>query len=77
MPIDRLRVAVVGGGIGGLAAANALVRRGADVTVLEQAAVLGEVGAGIMIYPNSLRQLERMGLRDAMAQVGAKVGDGL
>jgi salicylate hydroxylase len=76
MPIDRLRVAVVGGGIGGLAAANALVRRGADVTVLEQAAALGEVGAGVFIYPNSLRQLERMGPREAMAQVGAKVGEG-
>jgi salicylate hydroxylase len=76
MPINRLRVAVVGGGIGGLAAANALVRRGADVTVLEQAAALGEVGAGVFIYPNSLRQLERMGLRERLAQVGAKVGDG-
>ncbi len=76
MPNNRLRVAVVGGGIGGLAAANALVQRGADVTVLEQAAALGEVGAGILIYPNSLRQLERMGLGESLAKVGAKVGDG-
>ena len=76
MPNNRLRVAVVGGGIGGLAAANALVQRGADVTVLEQAAALGEVGAGILIYPNSLRQLERMGLGEPLAKVGAKVGDG-
>jgi len=71
-----LRAAIVGGGIGGLAAACSLMRRGIDVTVFEQAAQLGEVGAGVFIYPNSLRQLERMGLREALAAVGAKVGPG-
>jgi salicylate hydroxylase len=75
-PSRRLRAAIVGGGIGGLAAACSLMRRGIDVTVFEQAAQLGEVGAGVFIYPNSLRQLERMGLRDALAEVGAKVGPG-
>jgi salicylate hydroxylase len=72
----RLRVAIVGGGIGGLSAAVALRHRGIDVTVYEQAPALGEVGAGIFIYPNSLRQLERMGLGRALAAVGAKVGLG-
>jgi len=72
----RLRAAIVGGGIGGLSAANALRRRGLDVTVFEQARALGEVGAGVFIYPNSLRQLERMGFCDALAAVGAKVGPG-
>ena len=72
----RLRAAIVGGGIGGLAAANALRRRGVEVTVFEQAKALGEVGAGVFIYPNSLRQLERMGFGDALAAVGAKVGPG-
>ena len=76
MPANPLRVAVVGGGIGGLAAANALVRRGMDVSVFEQAPALGEVGAGVFIYPNSLRQLERMGLGPALAAVGARVGGG-
>lgn len=76
MPKKRVRAAIVGGGIGGLSAANALVRRGIDVTVFEQAPVLGEVGAGVFIYPNSLRQLERMGLGPALATVGAKVGEG-
>lgn len=74
--MKRLHAAVVGGGIGGLAAANALFRRGLDVTVFEQAAALGEVGAGVFIYPNALRQLERFGLAEALAKVGAKVGDG-
>ncbi|MFN3892292.1 MAG: FAD-dependent oxidoreductase [Beijerinckiaceae bacterium] len=71
-----LRAAVVGGGIGGLAAANALHQQGLRVDVYEQAPVLGEVGAGIFIYPNSLRQLERMGFKEALAKVGAPVGEG-
>jgi len=76
MPTKHLHAAIVGGGIGGLAAANALLRRGIDVTVFERATALGEVGAGVFIYPNSLRQLERMGLGEALAAVGAKVGEG-
>jgi salicylate hydroxylase len=72
----QLRAAVVGGGIGGLSAACSLRRRGIDVTVFEETDGLGEVGAGLVIYPNSLRQLERMGLGEALAAVGAKVGDG-
>ncbi len=72
--MPKLRAAIVGGGIGGLSAANALLRRGIEVAVYEQAAALGEVGAGVFIYPNSLRQLERMGLGPALAAVGAKVG---
>lgn len=76
MPGRGIRAAIVGGGIGGLAAANALTRRGIDVTVYEQAGALGEVGAGVFIYPNSLRQLVRMGFGPALAAVGAKVGEG-
>lgn len=76
MPARRLRAAIVGGGIGGLSAANALVRRGIEVAVYEQASALGEVGAGVFIFPNGRRQLERAGLRDALAKVGARIGDG-
>jgi salicylate hydroxylase len=76
MTESNLRVAIVGGGIGGLAAANALLKRGLQVSVFEQAAALGEVGAGVFIYPNSLRQLERIGFGPALAKVGAKVGPG-
>lgn len=72
----RIHVAVVGGGMGGLAAAVALSRRGISVAVYEQSGALREVGAGVFIYPNSLRQMERMGLGDALARVGAKVGAG-
>src|SRR4051812_2875121 len=72
----RLRVAVVGGGIGGLAAAFSLRRRGIDVSVFEQAAAIGEIGAGLVVFPNSLRQLERMGLGEALSTVGAKISTG-
>jgi len=75
-PTKRLRAAVVGGGIGGLAAACSLHRKGVEVMVFEQAETLGEIGAGLTIFPNSLRQLERMGLGEALAAVGARIGDG-
>jgi salicylate hydroxylase len=58
----NLRVAVVGGGIGGLATAGFLHRAGLDVTVYEQAAMLTEVGAGIVVPPNAARLLRRLGL---------------
>ena len=55
-------VVIVGGGIGGLFAANALIAQGFDVSVYEQAPALGEVGAGVFLTPNSVRQLQRVGL---------------
>jgi salicylate hydroxylase len=72
----RIRAAVVGGGIGGLSAACSLRRRGIDVTVFEQAEALGEIGAGLIIFPNALRLLERMRLGEALAAVGARIGEG-
>jgi salicylate hydroxylase len=60
-------VTVVGGGIGGLAAALALAGRGARVTVLEQAPAITEVGAGIQISPNGWRVLQALGVADEVA----------
>ena len=71
---DQFRIAVVGGGIGGLATANALGARGFSVTVYEQAPELGEIGAGVFLTPNGVRQLERMGLREPLLRWGARVG---
>lgn len=74
MADSRLNVAIVGGGIGGLFAANALIAHGLRVSVYEQAPALGEVGAGVFITPNSVRQLQRVGLGPSVEKWGAKVG---
>ena len=55
-------VLVAGGGIGGLAAALALVNRGFEVKVLEQAAELGEIGAGIQLGPNAFAAFDALGI---------------
>ncbi len=67
-----LRAVVVGGGIGGTAAALALARAGIDVRVCEQARQLTEVGAGVSLAPNGLRMLERLGVGEGIARLGAR-----
>ncbi|AXX28987.1 Salicylate hydroxylase [Actinosynnema pretiosum subsp. pretiosum] len=62
---------VVGGGIGGLAAAVALHRRGWRVVVAERAEGFTEVGAGLSLWPNALRALEALGLAEQVASLGA------
>src|SRR5687768_601773 len=74
MKSARPHIAVVGGGIGGLFAANALIAHGLDVSVYEQAPALGEVGAGVYLTPNAVRQMERVGLGPALEKWGARVG---
>jgi salicylate hydroxylase len=59
---SRLPVLVAGGGIGGLAAALALVREGLEVRVLEQAAEIGEIGAGIQLGPNAFAAFDALGV---------------
>jgi salicylate hydroxylase len=68
------RVAIVGGGIGGLFTANALIAQGIPVSVYEQAPAIGEVGAGVYLTPNSVRHLQRIGLGPAVEKWGARVG---
>jgi salicylate hydroxylase len=58
----KLKIIVAGAGLGGLATAVALRRRGHDVSVFEKASELGEVGAGIQVPPNSSRLLLKWGL---------------
>jgi len=67
-----LRVAVIGGGIGGLSAALHLLKAGLDVHVYEQAARITEIGAGIQISPNASRLLQRLWLGSAMEVVGVR-----
>ena len=59
-----LPVIVAGGGIGGLAAALALVRQGFHVKVLEQAPEIGEIGAGIQLGPNAFHAFDALGVGD-------------
>ena len=61
-PDSSLPVLVAGGGIGGLAAALALVRRGFEVTVLEQSPEIGEIGAGIQLGPNAFSAFDALGV---------------
>ena len=76
MMAARPHVAIVGGGIGGLFAANALIAHGLQVSVYEQAPAIGEVGAGVFLTPNSVRHLQRVGLGPAVEKWGARVGPG-
>ncbi len=63
------QIAIVGAGIGGLTTAIALLQRGHDVTVFEQARALGELGAGLQIAANGSRVLRALGLEEPMAGV--------
>lgn len=67
-----MRIAVAGGGIGGLTAALSLARAGHEVSVFERASEFGEVGAGIQISPNGRRVLHDLGLRDAFAEIAVE-----
>lgn len=72
MSLIGQRITVLGGGVAGLAVAVALARRGAQVTVLEQAEAIAEVGAGLQISPNGVAVLKALGLGEALAAVGTR-----
>jgi salicylate hydroxylase len=63
-------VAIIGAGLGGLTCALAMVRAGRKVAVYEQAPLLGEVGAGITLSPNSSRIMMALGLEQGMRRLG-------
>lgn len=72
MVSDTTRIAIIGGGMGGLTAAIALTRiAGVQVTVFEQASKLGEVGAGVTVAPNAQRVLDRLGVLEQVRRAGA------
>lgn len=64
------KVVIAGGGIGGLTAGIALLRKGIDVEVYERANGLGEIGAGLTLSPNALKAYAGLGLYDAVAEIG-------
>ena len=72
MRLSGFEVIVIGAGVAGLAAARALAQRGARVMILEQAAALEDVGAGIQISPNGARVLDALGQGAALARSGQR-----
>lgn len=72
MAIAGREVTVLGAGVAGLAAALALARQGAQVTILEQADALREVGAGLQVSPNGAAVLRALGLEGALQEVALR-----
>ncbi|MEI4486463.1 FAD-dependent oxidoreductase [Frigidibacter sp. MR17.14] len=70
--LDGRAVTVLGAGIAGLAVARALALRGAEVTVLEQAPEIGEVGAGLQVSPNGAVVLGALGLSAPLEAAGLR-----
>ena len=66
------RVAIIGGGIGGLTAANALSRAGIEVAVYEAAAELREIGAGVALQPNAMNVLRAIGVEADVRKVAGR-----
>jgi salicylate hydroxylase len=65
------RIAIVGGGIGGLSAALALEQRGAEVIVYEQSPVHSEIGAGLNLTPNAVKAFRALGIEDKIEDIGS------
>ena len=72
-PSGPRRALVVGGGVGGLAAAIAIRSAGWEVEVLERGTVRAAPGAGLALWPNGVRALRALGLGDALAPIAARV----
>jgi salicylate hydroxylase len=66
------RAAIIGGGIGGLTAANALLRAGVEVSVYEAAGELKEIGAGVALHANAMRVLRFIGVEDAVRKIAGR-----
>src|ERR1700744_6366684 len=66
------RVAIIGGGIGGLTAARALCQRGIEVAIYESAPELREIGAGVALGPNAMKMLRSLGLEEDVRAVAGR-----
>jgi len=70
METSDSQIAIIGAGIGGLALAHALDSYGFEVTLLEQAEQLSEIGAGLSLWENGLEALAAIGLREKVEALG-------
>ncbi len=64
------KIAVIGAGIGGMTAALACARQGAEVVIFEKSETLGEVGAGLQLAPNAIKVLKALGVGEAVLAAG-------
>jgi len=71
--VDLKPIVVAGGGIGGLAVALGLARKGRRVLVLERSASLGEIGAGIQLGPNAFHAFDALGVGDAARKMAVYI----
>jgi 2-polyprenyl-6-methoxyphenol hydroxylase-like FAD-dependent oxidoreductase len=71
-----MKAIVIGAGIGGLSAAIALRSAGLEVVIYEQASAIKEVGAGLSLWPNATKALEKLGLGPALRQISIPQMDG-
>ncbi|MBZ2209168.1 FAD-dependent monooxygenase [Massilia soli] len=67
-----MKITIIGAGIGGLTAGIALLRKGFDVTILEQASELKEIGAGVQLSANATGVLYRLGLGPALEAIASE-----
>ena len=70
--MEQLQIAIVGAGIAGLVAARALQLQGFRPVVYEQAAVLGDIGAGLTVSPNATHVLNAIGLEGVLERIGMR-----
>lgn len=73
MAVDTRNALIIGGGIGGLAAAVALRKVGIDATVFERAPEIREVGAGLSLWSNAVKALRRLGLEERVVALGSVI----
>src|SRR5271154_17630 len=65
------RIAIIGGGIGGLGAAVGVERRGVEVIVCEQSPTLSEFGAGLNLTPNAIKAFRALGIEAEIEAIGS------
>ena len=70
--MDGLRIAIAGGGVGGMTAALALQAKGHKVTIYEKAGSFGRIGADVNLTPNAVHALDGLGLGAALRETGAR-----
>ncbi|HEY1609633.1 MAG TPA: FAD-dependent monooxygenase [Paraburkholderia sp.] len=67
-----MKIVIAGAGIGGLTAGAALLKKGFDVTILEQAKALKEIGAGVQLSPNATRVLFQLGVGESLREMACE-----